>query len=410
MLTQTPSLMLTIDTFVHNTGATSTLLMIQGTIPIFFKANQYNIPVAFYLPEPFPTVAPLCYVKPVAGMLIKPRHLHVDTQGQIYLPYLRHWQPQSSTLVDLIAILSSVFSDDPPVYSALESQPPPPPGPAPVSSSNAASARGSFHAPNSAVDSSASNTYSFQPYHHQSASVSSSSSLTSSSSPISLALPGTYAQLSSQIASSSISSSLYSSSGLPAPASSSSHQSSSSASSSSFSIASSLNPIHDAVLRKVSDKVNTAFTQIHQEKSKRLDQLTNQQNQLKKSTQQYVQAFQELKAYRDALQRQSEQITEQSNQIQTWMAQNSARLDQPLDVDSLVMPQDALAQQILDLNAEDLAIDDALDILSKALKDEIINFDQFVKSTRKLANQQFLVRSLAMKAENKYRELQLSSQ
>ena len=51
-----------------------------------------------------------------ADMRVQKRHRHVDQNGLIYLPYLHAWDAGKSTLDELLSFMSSVFSDDPPVY------------------------------------------------------------------------------------------------------------------------------------------------------------------------------------------------------------------------------------------------------------------------------------------------------
>ena len=52
------------------------------------------------------------------GMMIKPRHKHVDATGLVYMPYLHSWNVQRSNLVELVSHMSSVFSTEPPVFKA----------------------------------------------------------------------------------------------------------------------------------------------------------------------------------------------------------------------------------------------------------------------------------------------------
>ncbi|MES1915517.1 MAG: hypothetical protein MHM6MM_007446 [Cercozoa sp. M6MM] len=92
------------------------MLQVFGTVPITFQGNTYNIPVEIWFPPRFPYAPPMCYVVPTANMSIKARHRHVDTQGLIFLPYLSNWNARSS-LIELVTMISSVFSADPPVYS-----------------------------------------------------------------------------------------------------------------------------------------------------------------------------------------------------------------------------------------------------------------------------------------------------
>ena len=118
LLHQINSLNPTVDNYVYNNGAEAALFKLYGTIPIIYRGQQYNIPVAFWFPLNFPQNPPICYVKPVQGMKVKAKHKHVDSQGLIYHPYLHGWAKNvNHSLVDLIGILCSEFGKDPPLYS-----------------------------------------------------------------------------------------------------------------------------------------------------------------------------------------------------------------------------------------------------------------------------------------------------
>jgi hypothetical protein len=88
----------------------STLLELRGTVPIYYKGAQYNIPVCIWIPEAYPHAPPVCYVTPTHDMCVKPKHRHVDTHGMVYLPYLNEWTASRSSLSELTTIMSSVFS------------------------------------------------------------------------------------------------------------------------------------------------------------------------------------------------------------------------------------------------------------------------------------------------------------
>lgn len=61
---------------------------------------------------------------PTKDMELKPKHLHVDSSGTCYLPYLNGWRAEVSSLLGLIYQLSSIFSLDPPVFSrVIENKP-----------------------------------------------------------------------------------------------------------------------------------------------------------------------------------------------------------------------------------------------------------------------------------------------
>lgn len=99
----------------HNDGTTSTLLNLEGTIPIFYRSNQYNIPVEFWVVETYPLSPPVCFVRPTADMMVKPGHPHVTSDGYVKIPYTSDWRPDF-TLLELVAHMCSIFGNMPPVF------------------------------------------------------------------------------------------------------------------------------------------------------------------------------------------------------------------------------------------------------------------------------------------------------
>eukprot|EP00475_Leptophrys_vorax_P026765 TRINITY_DN37978_c0_g1_i1.p1 TRINITY_DN37978_c0_g1~~TRINITY_DN37978_c0_g1_i1.p1 ORF type:complete len:388 (-),score=104.68 TRINITY_DN37978_c0_g1_i1:108-1220(-) len=116
------------DTLVFNDGQSETLLKLQGTIPIYYNKNRYNIPVAIWIRDQFPEKAPICYVVPTMEMRVKKNHTCVDDQGLIFSPYVSSWNAKTSNLVDLVSEFSNRFSGEPPLfkYKANANTPPPP--------------------------------------------------------------------------------------------------------------------------------------------------------------------------------------------------------------------------------------------------------------------------------------------
>jgi len=99
-------------------GASQTVVLyLAGTVPISYSGTQYNIPVNIWVIEQYPFSPPVCYVTPTPGMVIKPKHRHVDSSGMCYLPYLSNWNPNTCNLVGLVGTMAKVFGQDPPVRS-----------------------------------------------------------------------------------------------------------------------------------------------------------------------------------------------------------------------------------------------------------------------------------------------------
>ena len=109
-----------VDNFVFDSGNEETLIGLQGTIPIVYRSNTYNIPVCFWLQTDHPSVAPIGFVQPTHDMQIKPSQA-VDYSGKITLPYLDEWKYPESSLHDFMQICTLVFGQSPPVFSKKSS-------------------------------------------------------------------------------------------------------------------------------------------------------------------------------------------------------------------------------------------------------------------------------------------------
>lgn len=88
----------------------------EGTIPVKYMGNVYNIPLAVYFVRQHPYHPPIAYVRPTSSMQIKAGP-NVDTNGKIFLPYLSEWNFPDSSTQGLLEILQNVFGQRTPVFS-----------------------------------------------------------------------------------------------------------------------------------------------------------------------------------------------------------------------------------------------------------------------------------------------------
>jgi ESCRT-I complex subunit TSG101 len=114
--TLTPKL----GTLTLDNGKRSNLLNLNGTVPMWYRNQQYNIPVQIWIVEMYPHHSPMVYVVPAPNMMIKPQHKHVDSSGRCYLPYLSEWNNKTSDIVGLVNTLSTIFSNEPPVFEKTQ--------------------------------------------------------------------------------------------------------------------------------------------------------------------------------------------------------------------------------------------------------------------------------------------------
>ncbi|ESZ92268.1 hypothetical protein SBOR_7357 [Sclerotinia borealis F-4128] len=129
-LSQYTSLSPRTDVYTYENGASSLLLHLSGTLPVNFRGTTYRFPIALWIPHAYPQEAPLVYVTPVEGMVVRAGQ-HVDPQGKVYHPYLMRWPDywDKSNVLDFLAILRDIFAKEPPVISRQQQNAPPRPQP-----------------------------------------------------------------------------------------------------------------------------------------------------------------------------------------------------------------------------------------------------------------------------------------
>ncbi|XP_021822247.1 protein ELC-like [Prunus avium] len=108
------------------------VLVIKGTIPIFYKGHPYKTPIKIWVPFGYPKDSPKVrvVVEDQAIMSIKLPHPYVDAGagGLVNVPYMQAWIEAHSerTLTDLVINMCECFSVDPPVREKVLPQPPVP--------------------------------------------------------------------------------------------------------------------------------------------------------------------------------------------------------------------------------------------------------------------------------------------
>ncbi|CAL9023283.1 unnamed protein product [Prunus brigantina] len=128
LLDQYPSLGLTKRRFQPEEPA---VLVVRGTIPIFYTNRVYKIPVQIRVPLSYPTSPPRACVTvdDQNATAIELRHPYVDARrgGLINVPHMLDWHSER-TLVVLVTTMCECFSRDPPVRAG-PGPPPLPPSP-----------------------------------------------------------------------------------------------------------------------------------------------------------------------------------------------------------------------------------------------------------------------------------------
>lgn len=112
---------LVMDRYVYPNGQPRDLVTLNGTIPVNYKGQRYNIPVQIFLSDTHPYTPPLCYVRPTPEMSINVSD-HVDANGRINLPCIREWAYPQSDIYVLLNLMTMKFSEQPPVFAKRQGQ------------------------------------------------------------------------------------------------------------------------------------------------------------------------------------------------------------------------------------------------------------------------------------------------
>ncbi|DAZ99009.1 TPA: hypothetical protein N0F65_011264 [Lagenidium giganteum] len=370
LLRQIPSLQPNCGNFTHNDGTTSTLLHLTGTIPIFYRQNQYNIPVEFWMVEAYPLSPPVCFVRPTADMMIKPGHPHVTNEGYVLIQYTSEWR-QDYTLVEMVAHLCSIFGNMPPVFRR-PSQPAPQYGAASYSSSTSSFSQPSQQQPAQSYYQSDSYSGAQQQQQPQQYPY------------------GAYTQSTTSTAASSY--------GHQEPEGGLFGQKSTNPYSLQYGSAISATRLEDPITKlkaEVTAKIQRTMEDMNKRIRDDIDMQFEHQLQLTQSKDNVERGIESLRKLRSDLQQAKESMAAQDAETAKWLEDNEAK--DTVDPDTILVESDPLSKQMIDALADHQTIEDALYFMDRALSNGEIELSVFLKEVRKLSRKQFMCQAIVVK-------------
>lgn len=380
LLEEFPSLQVKTESFTHNDGKACNLLQVDGTIPMYYLEVLYNIPVTFWLLEDYPKKPPRVFVKPTRDMIIKRPHRHVDPSGLVSLPYLHSWMYPRSNLVELVRSLSLVFGQDPPLYSTPVNSfqnlhahnPGAMIGHTPLATSTATSTSTSMMQPRANMNP----VHGVGPYP-----------------------PSTMSQISSTSSYGGSTSNLSPHHPYPPyrhPTASNQAPNRTDPSSDAFR----RNAINTLVERAQRD-----VAEIRKAKEMEMDKLANTQGLLRQREEMCKRGLQGLHQEKEVLEQQLQTMLTNTDVLETWLKENKKN-ETDVDIDGAFEPCDALSKQLLECTSQDLAIEDVLYNLDKAVQEGAVPVDAYLKQVRTFSREQFFHRATAVKVRAAQAQLQ----
>uniref|UniRef100_A0A8C1X8Q3 Tumor susceptibility 101b n=1 Tax=Cyprinus carpio TaxID=7962 RepID=A0A8C1X8Q3_CYPCA len=326
-----------VDNYVFNDGSTKELLSLTGTVPVNYRGNVYNIPICLWFLDTYPYNPPICFVKPTSAMMIKTGK-HVDANGKIYLPYLHEWKPPQSELLGLIQVMVVVFGEEPPVFSRPTTQATYPAFPAagPPNTSYMPSTPGLPYGQGSGYP------------------TTSGSSLYTPVSSVTTVGPtrdGTIGE----------------------------------------------DTIRASLVSAVSDKLRRRMKEEMDRAQAELDALKRTEEDLKRGHQKLEEMVTRLDLEMADVDKNTDLLKQKDDEL-TAALKKMENQSENNDIDDVILPTAPLYKQILNLYAEENAIEDTIFYLGEALRRDVIDLDVFLKHVRLLSRKQFQLRALMQKA------------
>ncbi|KAI3719346.1 hypothetical protein L6452_20243 [Arctium lappa] len=346
-----PSLQPKTATFTHNDGRSVNLLQSDGTVPMVFQNVTYNIPVVIWLMETYPRHSPFVFVNPTRDMVIKRQHPFVNPSGLVSIPYLQNWLYPSSNLVDLARNLSNYFGSDPPLYSQRRPNPNPNPNP---------NANASFNSSGSGSIRPAIPPRSYPPSPY----VTSNGRIPSPSPP-------------------------------PRMGSGSSEDPS--------------EVYKRNAINKLVENVHNDVGQLRKMREAEMEGMFSAQAVLRQREEEISKGLRGMQEEKEGLEQQLQMILMNTDVLEGWVRENEAKLGGDLsnvNPDDAILPSDSLSKQMLDCTASDLALEDVVYALDKAVQEGSIPFDLYLRNVRLLSREQFFHRAIS----GKVRMIQMQAQ
>jgi ESCRT-I complex subunit TSG101 len=91
-------------------------------------------------------------------------------------------------------------------------------------------------------------------------------------------------------------------------------------------------------------------------------------------------------------------LKERESNLDRWVETHE---NKELDVDKMIEPEDAHSKQVLELLAEDNAIDDLVWVLGESLDKKTVDTESYLSRVRQLAREQFMKKALLLKLQYK---------
>lgn len=164
-------------------------------------------------------------------------------------------------------------------------------------------------------------------------------------------------------------------------------------------------------INKLVEMVHGDIVGLRKTREGEMDGLFSVQSALRQRDEQLNKGLKEMQDEKEALEQQLQMVLMNADVLEGWLKENEDKMAKlgNVDVDDAFEPCDALSKQMLEASAMDLAIEDVIYSLDKAVQEAAIPFDQYLRNIRLLSREQFFHRATAAKVRGAQMQAHVAS-
>ena len=165
------------------------------------------------------------------------------------------------------------------------------------------------------------------------------------------------------------------------------------------------------VISKILETVHGDIAILRKAQEAEMEGLFGTQAALRQRAEEISRGAREMTEEKEALEQQLQLVLMNADVLEGWVRENEGkrRRDLDVDVDGVFEPADTLSRQLIECTAADLAVEDTVYSLDKAVQEGAVPFEMYLKSVRALSREQFFHRALAAKVRAAQVQAQITS-
>lgn len=167
------------------------------------------------------------------------------------------------------------------------------------------------------------------------------------------------------------------------------------------------------VINKLVENVHNDVEELKKKREVETDGMLTAQAVLQQREEEISKGLRDMQYEKECLEQQLQMILMNTDVLEGWVRENEGKLSggkmANLNVDDAFEPLDSLSKQMLECTSSDLAVEDVIYALDKAVQEGSIPVDIYLKNVRLLSREQFFHRAMSAKVRAVQMQAQVTS-